>query len=93
MNILGLFDGISCGQIALNRTHVKYGIGISNAPKIQSCNDNGWRRLTPLECERLQTVPNNYMNVVSDTQKYKLLGNAWTVDVIVHIFGGIKNIE
>ena len=44
------------------------------------------RRLTPLECERLQTVPDNYTSVVSDTQRYKALGNGWTVDVIAHIF-------
>ena len=44
------------------------------------------RRLTPLECERLQTVPDNYTNHVSDSQRYKMLGNGWTVDVIAHIF-------
>jgi DNA (cytosine-5)-methyltransferase 3A len=44
------------------------------------------RRLTPMECERLQTVPDNYTNHVSDSQRYKMLGNGWTVDVISHIF-------
>jgi site-specific DNA-cytosine methylase len=44
------------------------------------------RRLTPLECERLQTVADNYTNHVSDSQRYKMLGNGWTVDVIAHIF-------
>jgi len=44
------------------------------------------RRLTPLECERLQTVKDNYTNHVSDTQRYRMLGNGWTVDVIKHIF-------
>ena len=43
------------------------------------------RRLTPVECERLQTVDDNYTAHVSDTQRYKMLGNGWTVDVIVHI--------
>lgn len=43
------------------------------------------RMLTPIECERLQTVPDNYTNHVSNTQRYKMLGNGWTVDVIVHI--------
>ena len=43
------------------------------------------RRLMPIECERLQTVPDNYTNNVSDTQRYRMLGNGWTVDVIVHI--------
>lgn len=48
------------------------------------------RRLTPIECERLQTVPDNYTNCVSNSQRYKMLGNGWTVDVIAHIFNGIK---
>lgn len=48
------------------------------------------RRLTPVECERLQTVKDNYTNHVSDSQRYRMLGNGWTVDVIAHIFGYIK---
>ena len=49
-----------------------------------------YRKLTPVECERLQTVPDNYTNHVSNTQRYKMLGNGWTVDVIAHIFKGLK---
>ena len=49
-----------------------------------------FRKLTPIECERLQTVPENYTDCVSDTQRYKMLGNGWTVDVIAHIFKNIK---
>ena len=49
-----------------------------------------FRYITPLECERLQTVPDNYTNVVSDTQRYRMLGNGWTVDIISHIFSFIK---
>jgi site-specific DNA-cytosine methylase len=48
------------------------------------------RRLTPIECERLQTVKDNYTNHVSDSQRYKMLGNGWTVDVIVHFFNYLK---
>ena len=56
------------------------------------CNEDGWwRKLTPIECERLQTVPDNYTDCVSDTQRYKMLGNGWTVDVIAHIFKGLLN--
>lgn len=44
------------------------------------------RKLTPVECERLQTVPDNYTNHVSNTQRYKMIGNGWTIDVIVHFF-------
>lgn len=47
------------------------------------------RRLTPVECERLQTVPDNYTDCVSNSQRYKMLGNGWTVDVIAHIFAHI----
>tara|TARA_R100001530_G_scaffold123635_1_gene91631 strand:- start:882 stop:2009 length:1128 start_codon:yes stop_codon:yes gene_type:complete len=49
-----------------------------------------WRKLTPIECERLQTVPDNYTDSVSNTQRYKMLGNGMTVDVIAHILKGIK---
>ena len=49
-----------------------------------------WRKLTPVECERLQTVPDNYTNHVSNSQRYKMLGNGWTIDVIAHILRGIK---
>ena len=45
------------------------------------------RKLTPIECERLQTVPDNYSAIVSNSQRYKMLGNGWTVDVIAHVFG------
>jgi DNA (cytosine-5)-methyltransferase 3A len=48
------------------------------------------RRLTPTECERLQTVPNGYTNHVSDSQRYRMLGNGWTIDVIVHILNYFK---
>ena len=43
------------------------------------------RRLTPIECERLQTVADNYTNHVSDSQRYKMLGNGWTIEVVAHI--------
>ncbi len=50
-----------------------------------------WRKLTPLECERLQTVPDGYTAHVSNTQRYRMLGNGWTVDVIAHIMKGMEN--
>ena len=53
-------------------------------------NKVSWRKLTPIECERLQTVPDNYTNHVSNTQRYKMLGNGWTIEVIAHI---LKNME
>lgn len=48
------------------------------------------RKLTVLECKRLQTIPEWYKFPVSDTQAYKMLGNGWTVDVIAHILGHLK---
>ena len=57
-------------------------------PKI-SKGTTEYRKLTPLECERLQTVPEGYTDHVSNTQRYKMLGNGWTVDVVSHIFGGL----
>ena len=54
------------------------------------CKDTIVRRLTPVECERLQTVPDNYTNCVSDAQRYKMLGNGWTVDIICHLLKNFK---
>jgi len=63
----------------------------------QPQNRTNIRKLTPLECERLQTLPDNYtflenINSISklDKIRYECIGNGWTVDVIVHIF---KNME
>lgn len=49
------------------------------------------RKLTPVEAERLQTLPDNYTEGISDTQRYKCIGNGWTVDVIAHILKGLKD--
>lgn len=51
------------------------------------------RKVTPLECERLQTLKDNYTLGVSPTQRYKMIGNGWTVDVIAHIFKCLKEGE
>lgn len=48
------------------------------------------RLLTANEFEKLQTVPLNYTNIVSNTERFKMLGNGWTVDVIAHIFNGLS---
>lgn len=47
------------------------------------------RKLTPIEYERLQTLPDNYTKAVSDSQRYNGVGNGWTADVIIHILSGI----
>ena len=46
---------------------------------------------TPIECERLQTLPDNYTFGISNPQRYKCIGNGWTVDVIAHILKGVLN--
>lgn len=51
------------------------------------------RKLTPIEAERLQTLPDNYTEGISKTQRYKCIGNGWTVDVIAHIFKHLKDEE
>ena len=63
--------------------------GTFHATGVQS-EDLTWRKLTPLECERLQTVPDDYTNHVSNTQRYKMLGNGWTIEVIKHIFNNME---
>lgn len=60
----------------------------SHSPKVAlngDVSDLKYRKLTPLECERLQTFPDNWTDCISNTQRYKSLGNAWTIDVIAHI--------
>jgi len=65
--------------------------GYSNRSFTGIYNKDGIRKLTPVECERLQTVPASYTDHVSNTQRYKMLGNGFTVDVIAHILKGIKD--
>jgi DNA (cytosine-5)-methyltransferase 3A len=70
---------ITTRTIPSNQTHI---IKINKNKDIK----NRIRRLTPLECERLQTVKDNYTNFVSDSKRYRMIGNGWTVDIITHIF-------
>ena len=67
-----------------------------NKPSIEECNTIGnenkdkWRKLLAIECERIQNVPDNYTEGVPDFWRYHMIGNGWTVDVIAHIFKGLK---
>jgi DNA (cytosine-5)-methyltransferase 3A len=63
---------------------------LTQSMRIYKVTNDWFRKLTPLECERLQTVPEGYTEGVSNAQRYKMLGNGWTVDVIVHILGYLK---
>ena len=85
-------DGSVKQKLHLNKQSKSYALTASFPHKMNFLTQNEvyWRKLTPLECERLQTVPDNYTNHVSNTQRYKMLGNGWTIEVIAHIF---KNME
>jgi len=79
------------GTGPLSRTDGKtYCLDTGNTNAVEIRGTSRIRRLTPIECERLQTVKDNYTNYVSDSQRYKMLGNGWTVEVITHIFKYIK---
>jgi DNA-cytosine methyltransferase len=52
-----------------------------------------WRKLMPVECERLQTLPDNYTDTVSNTQRYRCIGNGWTVDIIAHILHCMREVK
>ena len=96
---LKILENLEEGEVAA--THLTnsatFGNSVSDSGKaftLRASNPNGivqrdenlqYRKLTPLECERLQTVPDNYTDCVSNTQRYKMLGNGWTVDMICHI--------
>jgi len=62
-----------------------------NRPPLVGENSITYRKLTPIECERLQTLPDDYTAGVSNSQRYKMLSNGWTVEVIAHIFEQLKN--
>jgi site-specific DNA-cytosine methylase len=72
------------------RTDGKSNAIITNPQKNLLKTDDGYRKLTPLECEKLQTIPLNYTDCVNNSQRYKMLGNGWTVDVIAHILSYLR---
>lgn len=95
MKILSLFDGISCGRLALERAANGGGGGAKTGLYKVDLPDGDYiiRKLTPVECERLQTLPDGWTDGVSNTQRYKAIGNGWTVDVIAWIFSQIPKGE
>lgn len=91
----GTFLCVDCnGRIDLLKSNTltqRYAKGVENFggnPFI--FNGNRYRKFTPVECERLQTVPDYYTAIVSNTQRYRMLGNGWNVDTLVHIFQNIN---
>jgi len=82
-------DGSTSQKLELRKDEKTNTITTVQKDNVLTQDEVYWRKLTPLECERLQTIPDNYTNHVSNTQRYKMLGNGWTVDVIAHIFKNI----
>lgn len=80
-------DKFGCYSVKNNK------ININNFEYDTKLKDGNYilRKLTPVECERLQNLPDNYTNGVSDSQRYKMIGNGWTVNVIEWIFGHYPN--
>ena len=73
-------------QILLKKGYVRRDdMTKDNSNDIMHEDGNPWRKLSVLECERLQTVPEGYTAGVSNVWRYHMLGNGWTVDVITHI--------
>jgi len=66
------------------------GGGLGAKTGLYKIDDNLIRKLTPIECERLQSLPDNYTEGVSNTQRYKGLGNAFNCEVIAHILKSIN---
>lgn len=73
---------------ATTSTLMRDGDGGNRVKKIYQ--DGRVRRLTPVEYERLQTLPDNYTEGVANNKRYSAIGNAWTVDIISHLFKGLK---
>jgi site-specific DNA-cytosine methylase len=63
---------------------------IDEANAIGNKNRDKWRFLTPEECEAINTIPIGYTSGVSNYNRYHAIGNGWTVDVVAHIFKGLK---
>jgi site-specific DNA-cytosine methylase len=82
------------GQCLTANIHkgIPYNILVDSEPSTgkKKKNPKIFRKLHPIECERLQTVPDNFTEGVSNTQRYRMLGNGWTIDVIAHI---LKNTD
>jgi len=88
-------DGVSVANktkqmLELRKDHKSNAITTVYKDSVAVSEDLTWRKLSCRECERLQTVPDDYTNHVSKTQRLKMLGNGMTVEVIKHI---LQNME
>jgi DNA (cytosine-5)-methyltransferase 3A len=95
-------DNVVVSQIRDKSKAVRVGgRGSYDRHEWDSVDELHWRKLTPKECARLQTVPDNHcimgnfdgvVKPISNSQQYKMLGNGWTIDVIAHILEGMKDV-
>ena len=88
-------DGISVANktkqmLELRKDHKSNAITTVGKDSVVAHEDLTWRKLTVRECRRLQTIPEDYLMPVSNSQSYKLLGNGWTIEVIKHIFQNME---
>ena len=93
---------VQCTLDIKGHKHVKEVYNLNGKCNTLLCDGNGGnlqkkvyqngkcRKLMPIEYERLQTLPDNYTDCVSDSRRYTVIGNGWTIDVITHIFKGLK---
>ena len=79
----------NCLTTVQKDNYITYGLEEGSRTPIKEC-EGFYRKLTPLECERLQTLPDNYTESVSNSQRFKMIGNGWTIEVISHILKEIK---
>ena len=79
----------NCLTTVQKDNYITYGLEEGSRTPIKEC-EGLYRKLTPLECERLQTLPDNYTEGVSNSQRFKTIGNGWTIEVISHILKEIK---
>lgn len=87
----GLYLCPATGETVKNLYEVKNGLITIKGKQYPIKLADGYyiiRKLTPTECERLQTMPDGYTEGVSNAQRYKALGNGWTAEVIIHILNG-----
>ena len=79
-----------CGgrQLVLEGGYTPSGMTKDTANEVMHSEGNRWRKLTVTECEALQTFPKSYVDSreIPTLEKYRCLGNSWTVDVVAHIF-------
>ena len=76
-------------EVKMQMVETSHYKGYSNQRCFAIMDIRGLRYISPVECERLQTLPDNYTFGVSNTQRYKQCGNCWTVDVVAHILGRV----